>query len=780
MIRSSAATLALVITILIARDSRGDVTMELVDRGVPSDGHALAQGYAAYILRLTSDEGPIAAVDFSSGSYGIFGPLVQRWTSSNEDGVYDEPSPGYLPSQNVAASGGNFDSHFLSVTSPLTMGAPSEDATIVPAGSQFGSFPTSDLLKGYGQGSKLTACYGIIGAYQKSTLDLAYLVIPDGATINVKGLVAPAGSSNSVPIVTARAWTSSGTVWDSETANKSWTFWGTPSAFSAGEDVQFGGAGLANGLATVPVAAQGVDPRAITIANNFGTYTFSGGAIRSSGRLLKSRRGAVVFENPVTCAGTVTIDGGSIWAHNSLSAPAVRLSSGTLGGTGTIASTVYLKGGVLQPGTPSDIGALTVDNLASTGGDIDVRFRISPTSNDRVIITTPDAVSQTSFRPTILDAGGAQAGTYQLLDYAGKPPSNLSDLLQRGTTLGRFYVDYVDNRSNTSVDVTLTQAPTWNVDADGAWSQSANWTTISQRHGKWLVNFGTVITSPRTVLVDSDTTTNSTVSIRFDSPVSYTIAGSGSLSPDSVDVLSGSHTIATPVAVRNTTITVEKPDQMLTITGAVSGADEQLHFPRYFKKSGPGTLKLTGPNTLVGRTDVDAGTLIVNATHIGGTGYLVYPGAALAGSGTISSTVLADGGEISPGESAETPATLTVGGLKLNNALLKFDVASGRADRIVVTNLDSFSLQGISTIVIDGALTSGDFPLIDYTGAALPDGGHLLLASASQSGLPMMLEYDAAHTSIDLLAGSAIQTPEPACVALSLLLYLALPRRRAN
>jgi hypothetical protein len=136
--------------------------------------------------------------------------------------------------------------------------------------------------------------------------------------------------------------------------------------------------------------------------------------------------------------------------------------------------------------------------------------------------------------------------------------------------------------------------------------------------------------------------------------------------------------------------------------------------------------------------------------------------------------------ERSPLASRAKRRPLTVGGLSLNNALLKFDVPSEDTDRIVVTNVDSFLLQGISTVVIDGAVTSGDFPLIDYAGAPLPDQGHLVLASASRSGLPMMLEYDAAHTSIDLLAGSAIQTPEPACVALSLLLYLALPRRRAN
>ena len=110
---------------------------------------------------------------------------------------------------------------------------------------------------------------------------------------DVKGLVAAVGRT--MPIVSARAWTPSGTVWDSDTSNKSWNYLGSPAAFAAGDDVQFAGRGLVNGSATVPVAAQGVDPRAITFANNSGTYTFTGGAIRNTGTLLKSRGGAVVF-----------------------------------------------------------------------------------------------------------------------------------------------------------------------------------------------------------------------------------------------------------------------------------------------------------------------------------------------------------------------------------------------------------------------------------------------------------------------------------------------------
>ena len=69
-------------------------------------------------------------------------------------------------------------------------------------------------------------------------------------------------------------------------------------------------------------------------------------------------------------------------------------------------------------------------------------------------------------------------------------------------------------------------------------------------------------------------------------------------------------------------------------------------------KRGPATLTLNGNNTYTGVTDIDAGTLLVNGTHTGGSTYTVASGATLGGSGTTDATVIIEsGGILSPGES---------------------------------------------------------------------------------------------------------------------------------
>ena len=86
-----------------------------------------------------------------------------------------------------------------------------------------------------------------------------------------------------------------------------------------------------------------------------------------------------------------------------------------------------------------------------------------------------------------------------------------------------------------------------------------------------------------------------------------------------------------------------------TFSGTIGGAGRLV-------KQGTGTLTLSGANTYIGPTDVNAGTLLVNGAHTGGGIYTVASGATLGGTGTLNS-VVALSGDISPGNSVGTLAT---------------------------------------------------------------------------------------------------------------------------
>ncbi len=90
-------------------------------------------------------------------------------------------------------------------------------------------------------------------------------------------------------------------------------------------------------------------------------------------------------------------------------------------------------------------------------------------------------------------------------------------------------------------------------------------------------------------------------------------------------------------------------DSNTTFSGTISGAGRLV-------KQGAGTLTLSGNNTYVGPTDVNAGTLLVNGTHNNGGMYTVGSGATLGGTGTVGAMVQL-AGEMSPGTSVGTFTT---------------------------------------------------------------------------------------------------------------------------
>jgi len=147
-------------------------------------------------------------------------------------------------------------------------------------------------------------------------------------------------------------------------------------------------------------------------------------------------------------------------------------------------------------------------------------------------------------------------------------------------------------------------------------------------------------------------------------------------------------------------------------------------------KVGTGTLTMSGVSTYSGTTSVDTGKLVYDGTNTGNSAVTVKSGAELAGSGSFSGTVtVADGGILSPGNS---PGTITMGALNLNNAsILNFELGTV-SDRINVTG--NLTLDGILNVQAGAGFVAGTYRLFNY-------GGTLTNQSLAFGSMPSLYDY---------------------------------------
>src|SRR5262249_37828219 len=132
--------------------------------------------------------------------------------------------------------------------------------------------------------------------------------------------------------------------------------------------------------------------------------------------------------------------------------------------------------------------------------------------------------------------------------------------------------DYIRWHQGANAPASL--ARKWLADANGNWSDSSKWQYGAPNGTGMIANLTDAITAPRTITLDAPVTLSG---VNFNNLNRYTIAGTATLTMDvpsgsaSINLGSGSHTIAAPVVLaKNTNVIVTPSSGALTISGDVS------------------------------------------------------------------------------------------------------------------------------------------------------------------------------------------------------------------
>lgn len=216
------------------------------------------------------------------------------------------------------------------------------------------------------------------------------------------------------------------------------------SATSTGGQARFitnaGGAFDISGLTSAGMTAGSIEgagnyflgSKELTVGGNnlstlvSGVISDGGIAGGTGGSLVKVGTGTLTLTGIDIYTGATTVNGGTLLVDGSVATSSLVTvnNGGTLGGTGTVGTTIINAGGTLSPGDA--IGTLNVNgNLTFKSGSTYL-VEVSPTTADRTIVTGTATLAGTVeavFLPgtffantyTILSAAGGRVGTFDAL-----------------------------------------------------------------------------------------------------------------------------------------------------------------------------------------------------------------------------------------------------------------------------------------------------------------------------------------------------------------------------
>lgn len=451
----------------------------------------------------------------------------------------------------------------------------------------------------------------------------------------------------------------------------------------------------------------------VTFANSIG----NGGA----GALTKAGAGRLTLAGG-SYSGLTNVTGGTLVANGSYSGGASVADTATLGGSGTFGGTITVaSGATIAPG--NSVGTITAAGLSLANNSIlNYEFNTTP-ANDYISVTGNSGLT--------INGGGfnlyqentvnpfSTVGTYNLIGYSGSiGGTGVSALTVLNPQAGKNY-----NFSATGSDVTLDISSAglisdWNVDADGSWNNSGNWSNTVPNATSATAQLNASLTANRAVTLDGDKTVAG-LTIASGSPtLGYTVAqgSSGSLSLDSggtqanVNVNSGANTISANVTLGSSNaVFAVAANSSLTASGELGGSGALV-------KSGSGTLNLTGnSNTYSGGTTVAGGTLGFSGLGSLGSGNIAIDGGTLRYNSGNTDDISAR--TVTIGTSG---ATFDTNG---NDVAFANAIGNSGAGGLTKTGSGTLTLSGENTYTGPTSVTGGSVSIAGNAGLGAPASG---------------------------------------------------------
>ncbi|WP_042437928.1 autotransporter outer membrane beta-barrel domain-containing protein, partial [Comamonas testosteroni] len=444
------------------------------------------------------------------------------------------------------------------------------------------------------------------------------------------------------------------------------------------------------------------------------TAVTAGNGINLAGNL------AIVGSNALTLAGN--INGAGSLTKNGASNLTLNGGNGFLGG-------VTLNAGTLTVGSNTALG---LGNLTVAGAST-LDSNGAQSLGNNVVLNA----NLTNAGSNNLTLGGVVSGTGALVkNGAANLTLNGINTYSGGTTLNAGTVTLGTSAVLGSGAVTVAGASTLDNSSPLVLGNDVNVNANLSLAGSNDLTLGGVVAGAGTLtkngLADLTLTGNNTFSGTFDvQGGSLTTLSSGALGNNAGVNLGTGTTLnlgasagvgsltgnGTAIVGSGNTLSIGGSNLSSTFAGVLSGNGG-------LTKLGSGTLTLTGLNTLIGDTNVNAGTLRVNGSLDSGN-VLVSNGGTLGGSGSLSGAVnVGSGGHLA----LATGNALSVGSLVLD-AGSNLDVGLGAP----VSGGGSALLNVGGNLTLDGTLNVGDiggfgtgvYRIIDYTGG-LTDNGLLI------------------------------------------------------
>jgi autotransporter-associated beta strand protein len=339
--------------------------------------------------------------------------------------------------------------------------------------------------------------------------------------------------------------------------------------------------------------------------------------LAAGGGLTKQGAGTLTLTGANTYTGATAVNAGTLQVDGSLAAGSTVNVAGnaTLTGIGLISGTVVASSAShINPGTTTSTGTLNVGGLTLNSGAV-LDYELGG-SSDQINVTSAGGLTINGAGINLFATGGllpfTSTGTFTLIDYNGTFSGSLSNLTIANARAGKTYTLQNDT-VNTAITMTVADLTSeWNNNAGtGLWTTSGNWTAAIPNSVNANALFGQ-LTGGGTVQVNGPKTVGA---LTFDNSSGYMISGgagdlitlsTGTVVPAGLNVISGNHTIAAPLALSNDLLATIAPGSTLGVSGNISGATKNVSVV------GGGTLMLTGANTYaatsVGNT-VSGGTL---------------------------------------------------------------------------------------------------------------------------------------------------------------------------